>query len=431
MKILNLLIKDIFILSPKDNIKGVFDVLIINGVIEKIGAISGNAKRDIKKINGSKYTLIPGLFDMHVHFRDPGQTEKEDLFTGAMSAANGGFTGVLCMPNTKPPVDNEKTLKYINKKAKGNIVDIYTSFCASVGRKGEETTNLDLLFRNGGLAVTDDGSPLSNMKILEKVLKFSSNTQVPFLQHAENPGLNLNGAIHEGRISKKLGIAGIPYESEVKTIKNDIKQTKLIPNSRYHLQHVSCGESIDVLRKAKKTKKCIITSEVCPHHFILTDDSVLAEGTNAKMNPPLRNKQDIMKIISGIKDDTIDVICTDHAPHTIKEKSASISEAPFGIIGLETCVGLTYYYLVDKGFLTFEKMIEKMSDNPRKILNLPRIRIAEGEKANMTLLDVKKRWRMRLKNLKTKSRNTPFKKHDMMCKPVAIINNNQIWLSTL
>lgn len=426
---MNLLLKDIFIFSPKDNIKGVFDVLIINGIIEKIGNTSGSSKADIKKIDCKKYTLVPGLFDMHVHFRDPGQTEKEDLHTGALSAANGGFTGVLCMPNTRPPVDNSKTLKYICRKARGNIIDIYSSFCASEGRIGDETADLNSLFKNGGLAVTDDGSPVSNIKILKDVLEFSARTLIPFLQHAENSGLN--GVIHEGRISKKLGVAGIPYESEVKTLKDDLRHVKKIPNSRYHLQHVSCGDSIDILRKAKKSRKNVITAEVCPHHFILTDEFILLEGTNAKMNPPLRTKQDVMRIIEGIQDDTIDVICTDHAPHTLKEKSASISDAPFGIIGLETCVGLTYNYLVDKGFLTFEKMIEKMSDNPRKILNLPRISFAEGEPANMTLLDLKKRWKMRLKNLKTKSRNTPFKKHDMMCKPVAVINNNQIQFTFL
>jgi dihydroorotase len=428
---LNILLKDIYIHSPKDNIKGVFDVLIINGVIEKIGVISGTLKSGVKKIDCRKYTLVPGFFDMHVHFRDPGQTEKEDLLTGALAAANGGFTGVLCMPNTKPPIDNADTLKYINRKARGNIVDIYSSFCASSGRKDEKTADLNLLFKNGGLAITDDGSPVSNINVLKDVLEFSARTCIPFLQHAENTDLNSNGVIHAGKVSRKLGVAGIPYESEVKTLENDLKLAKKIPNSRYHLQHVSCGESIEVLKKAKKTTKNVITAEVCPHHFILTDEDILIEGTNAKMNPPLRTKKDITQIIEGIQDDTIDVICTDHAPHTLKEKSSSISDAPFGIIGLETCVGLTYNYLVDKGFLTFDKMIEKMSDNPRKILHLPRIRIAEGEPANMTILDMKKKWKMKLKNLKTKSRNTPFKKHDMMCKPVAIINKNQIQFSTL
>jgi dihydroorotase len=428
---LNLLLKDIFIYSPKDNIKGVFDVLIINGIIEKIGNISGSLKSRVRNIDCRKYTLVPGFFDMHVHFRDPGQTEKEDLHSGALSAANGGFTGVLCMPNTKPPVDNITTPEYINRKARGNIVDIYSSFCASIGRKGETTADLSSLFRKGGLAITDDGSPVSNTNILKEVLEFSAKTLIPFLQHAENAGRYPGGVIHEGSISKKLGITGIPYESEVKTLRDDLKLVKKIPNSRYHLQHVSCGDSIDVLRKAKKTNGNNVTAEVCPHHFILTDESILDEGTNAKMNPPLRTEQDVKRIIEGIRDDTIDVICTDHAPHTIKEKSASISDAPFGIIGLETCVGLTYNYLVDKGYLTFEKMIEKMSDNPRKILNLPRIRISEGESANMTLLDLNKRWKMRLSNLKTKSRNTPFRKHDMMCKPAGIINNNQIHFTTL
>ncbi|MCI0472988.1 MAG: amidohydrolase family protein, partial [Ignavibacteria bacterium] len=270
---MNLLLKDIFIYSPKDNLKGVFDVLIIDGLIEKIGNISRTFTSGIKKIDCRKYTLVPGFFDMHVHFRDPGQTEKEDLHSGALSAANGGFTGVLCMPNTKPPVDNTKTLKYINRKARGNIVDIFTSFCASKERKGETTSDLNSLFRNGGLAITDDGSPVSNTNVLKDVLEFSAKTLIPFLQHAENSRRYPDGVIHDGFVSRKLGITGIPYESEVKTLIDDLKLVRKIPDSRYHLQHVSCGDSIDVLRKAKKTKKNKITAEVCPHHFILTDES--------------------------------------------------------------------------------------------------------------------------------------------------------------
>jgi dihydroorotase len=427
---LNLLLKNTGIISPKDNLKGIFDVFIKDGVIEKIGSIADDSGIYESVIECNGLTAVPGFFDMHVHFRDPGNTEKEDIDSGVESAANGGFTGILCMPNTKPPIDNADVVSYINKKSEGKIVDIYISACASKNRDGEETSDLNGLYDAGVIAFTDDGSPLLNERVLRKTLEFSASHSIPFLQHAENYKLSGKGAIHKGRISQQLNVEGIPYESETKTVKNDISLANSINGSKYHVQHISCGETVDLIREARKSNDNI-TCEACPHHFILTDEAILREGTNAKMNPPLREEKDVERILSGLEDGTIDVICTDHAPHTSIEKSKGINEAPFGIVGLETCVGLSYKYLVERNIISFENMIEKLSDNPRKILGLPRISISEGEKANITILDTGKEWVVNSDKFKTKSKNTPFNSFMLKCKPFGVINNGKVYLSDL
>jgi len=425
---LKILLKNIGIVSPKDNLKGIFDIYIKEGIIERIGSLEINGNEDVIECAG--LTAVPGFFDMHVHFRDPGQTEKEDIDSGVMSAANGGFTGVLCMPNTKPPIDNKDIISYINEKSNGQIVDVYISACASKNRDGEELSDLNELYDAGVFAFTDDGNPLLNENVLKKTLEFSASHNIPFLQHAENYKISGNGAIHKGKVSEQMKVEGIPYESETQTVRNDIALANSITGSKYHVQHLSCGETVDIIREARKTNENI-TSEACPHHFVLTDEAILKEGTNAKMNPPLRETNDVEKILKGFEDGTIEVICTDHAPHTLMEKSKGINEAPFGIVGLETCVGLSYKYLVEKNIISFENMVEKMSDNPRRILNLPRISIREGEKANMTILNTETEWVVNAEKFKTKSRNTPFNEFKLKCKPYGVINNNKMHISEL
>ncbi|MCX6157892.1 MAG: dihydroorotase [Ignavibacteriota bacterium] len=425
---MNLLLKNIGIISPKDNLKGIFDVFIKDGRIESIGSIDSDGNAQVIDCEG--LTAVPGFFDMHVHFRDPGQTEKEDIDSGVLSAANGGFTGVLCMPNTKPPIDNKEVIEYINDKARGKIVDVVVSACASKYRAGDELADLNELYDAGAMALTDDGSPLLNEEVLRKTLEFTASHNVPFLQHAENYKVSGNGAMHKGKVSEQMNVEGIPYESETQTVRNDIAMANSITGSKYHVQHLSCGETVEILRKARKTNENI-TCEACPHHFVLTDEAVVKEGTNAKMNPPLREDEDVEKILLGLADGTIDVICTDHAPHTSEEKSRNIYDAPFGIVGLETCVGLTYKYLVETEVITFENMVEKMSDNPRRILNLPRISIVEGEKANLTILKRDEEWVVVTDKFKTKSRNTPFSGYKLKCKPYAVINNDKMHLSEL
>ena len=428
---MNIFFKNIEIISPFDNLKGNYDLYVRKGVIEYINIPGEYTPIDYDEIIlGDNLTIVPGLFDMHVHFRDPGQTEKEDIDSGVAAAANGGFTGVLCMPNTKPPVDNRNIIEYILKKAEDMIVDVHVSACASKNREGNESADLQELHNAGAIAFTDDGSPLLNSKILSETLKFSAEHSIPFLQHAENYKLSGKGVIHKGKVSEELRIEGIPYESETLTVKKDLAIANKIVGSKYHVQHISCGDTVDLIRNARNINKNI-TCEACPHHFILTDETVKQEGSNAKMNPPLRERSDIERILKGLEDDTIQIICTDHAPHTSEEKSKGLSNSPFGIVGLESCVGLCYTHLVKTGVVSFDNLIKKMSDNPRRILNLPQISIAKGENANLTVLETDTEWIIDTNKFKSKSKNSPFNGFKVKCKPFAIYNNNRFNKSQL
>lgn len=421
---MNLLFKNILIVSPGEKINERFDLYIRGGFIEKIGKdINAN---DAEVIDGKDLTCVPGLFDMHVHFREPGQTDKEDLVSGSNSAMNGGFTGVLCMPNTKPPMATKEVIENLKEKSIDFLVDVYYSGCITEDREGKKlVSGINDLIKSGIRAFTDDGSPVNDEKIMIEILKVSAESGIPVLQHCEDHALMKNGVMNEGEVSKRLGIAGIPESSETSVIEKDVSCAFKIKDSRYHVQHISCGGSVGIIAKGKKENK-FITAEVCPHHFVLTDEAIAKDGTNAKMNPPLRTKEDIAKIKEGISKGIIEVICTDHAPHTEEEKARGMEKAPFGIIGLETCVGLSYKYLVEEVVISFEKMIEMMSANPRKILGLPEIKIAEGEKANLTILSENEKWVIDKNKFLTKSKNTPFDGFKVTCKPYAVVNNNRI-----
>ncbi len=420
---MHLLLRNCHVISPAENINGRFDILIVNGVINKMGVIWQHVREVIQYDLAGKI-IVPGFFDMHVHFREPGQLHKEDIDTGALAAAYGGFTGVLCMPNTNPPVDNVEVLKSIEQRAKGRIVDIYSSACATMGRKGEVVTNIEELIKAGAPAITDDGSPIANDNVMKETLERTAKFAKPVIQHCEVMSITNGGIINEGEVSKKLGVKGISNQSEYKIIERDIELTKQTPASHYHVQHISTKEAVELVRKAKKDK-VNVTAEACPHHFVLRDESILKYGTNAKMNPPLRTQKDVDAVIEGLKDGTIEIICTDHAPHAAEEKALDLDKAPFGIVGLETAIGLTYTNLVDKGIISFEEMINKMSVNPRKLLGLPQIRINEGSPANLTILDKNAEWTVDSSKFHSKSKNTPFDGWKLKCKPIGIVNNNQ------
>ena len=319
-------------------------MLISGGIIKKIGKVK-TFKKDTKELNLKKKTCVPGFYDMHVHFREPGQTHKEDLSTGSEAAANGGFTGVLCMPNTDPPLDSPVLVRDILNKAKNYLTDIDIAACATYKREGNKLAPILSLAEEGAVAFTDDGNPIANPELMRRVLEYTSQIDSVVIQHCEDMMLSNKGVMNEGFVSTVLGVRGIPEISETSIIARDILLTEFVKNSRYHIQHISCGRSVDLLRNAK-LKKINVTGEVCPHHFVLTDKECLGYNTNAKMNPPLRKKEDVEEILQGLKDNTIDVICTDHAPHSEYEKNQGFYDAPFGIVGLETAVGLVYTYLV-------------------------------------------------------------------------------------
>jgi len=368
--------------------------------------------------------IVPGFFDMHVHFREPGQTHKEDITTGALAAAKGGFTGVMTMPNTTPPIDNAGIVAENAARSKGNIVDVYQSACATAGREGERLADLKSLVEAGVIAITDDGSPIADDKLMKATLEASALLGVPVVQHCEVMSITNGGIMNEGVVSRKLGVKGIPNASEYEIIARDIELTRQTPGAHYHIQHISTKEAVELVRKAK-SDGINVTAEACPHHFILDDSAIEKYGTNAKMNPPLRTSEDVNAVLEGIKDGTIEVICTDHAPHSADEKSQPLDKAPFGIVGLETAVGLSYTYLVEKGLITLEDLITKMSVNPRRLLGLKDISLKEGSMANLTILDPNAKWKVDAASFKSKSKNTPFDGWELKCKPVGIVNNLQ------
>ncbi|MCX7878821.1 MAG: dihydroorotase, partial [Ignavibacteria bacterium] len=334
---------------------------------------------------------------------------------------------VLRMPNTKPPVDNRSVIDANKRKSENKIVDVYTSACATRGRKGKEISDVDILVESGARAITDDGSPVEDEEIMEELFRKSSELGFPVVQHCEIMKISDGGVINKGRISEKLNLKGIPNESEYKLIERDLNLLGKYPQAKYHIQHISTKESVELVRSAKR-EGLNVTSEVCPHHFILTDEAVEKYGTNAKMNPPLRTRDDVNEILTGLKDGTIDVICTDHAPHSDEEKLQSIENAPFGIIGLETSVALSYEYLVKRNIITFEEMIMKMSVNPRRILGLGEIRIREGDIANLTVINLRN-WIIDRKKFHSKSRNTPFDGWEVSCKAEGIVNKEKFLIN--
>ncbi len=420
---MHLLLRNCHVISPAENINGRFDILIVNGVINRMGVIWQHV-REVIQFDLAGKIIVPGFFDMHVHFREPGQTHKEDISTGALAAANGGFTGVMTMPNTTPPIDNAGIVAENAARSKGNIVDVYQSACATAGRKGERLADLKSLVEAGAIAITDDGSPIADGKLMKATLEASALLGVPVVQHCEVMSITNGGIMNEGVVSRKLGVKGIPNASEYEIIARDIELTRQTPGAHYHIQHISTKEAVELVRKAK-AEGINVTAEACPHHFILDDTAIEKYGTNAKMNPPLRTSEDMNAVLEGIKDGTIEVICTDHAPHSADEKSQALDKAPFGIVGLETAVGLSYTYLVEKGLITLEDLITKMSVNPRRLLGLKDISLKEGSMANLTILDPNAMWKVNASAFKSKSKNTPFDGWELKCKPVGIVNNLQ------
>ncbi len=420
---MHLLLRNSHVISPAQNINGRFDILIANGVINHMGVIWQHV-REVMQYDMTGKIIVPGFFDMHVHFREPGQTHKEDILSGALAAAYGGFTGVLCMPNTKPPIDSAEVLDANTARAKGNIVSVYSSCCATVGREGKTLTDIKLLHEHGALAVTDDGSPIAGDEIMRKALEEAAVLNLPVIQHCEVMSLTNGGIMNEGTVSRDLGVKGIPNASEYEIIKRDIELTRQVKGSHYHVQHISTKEGVELVRHAKK-EGLNVTAEACPHHFILTDEAIIKYGTNAKMNPPLRSEADRDAVLEGLHDGTIDAICTDHAPHSEEEKQLPLDKAPFGIVGLETAFGLAYTYLVEKRVISLDDLILKMSSNPRKILNLKEIKISEGEPANLTILDLNALWKVDANKLHSKSKNTPYGGWELKGRPAGIINNCQ------
>lgn len=359
---------------------------------------------EMETIDLQGFIVAPGLVDVHVHFRDPGFTYKEDIETGAAAAAKGGFTSVVLMANTKPPVDTADTLSYVLEKGKKTGIHVYS--CANVTRnmRGQELTDMESLSAHGAAGFTDDGIPILDEKILRAALQNAQKLAKPVSLHEENPALISNNGINAGGAAKHYGIDGSPREAEIYMVDRDLK-IALEYEADLSIQHISTKEAVELVRQAKK-KSSHIFAEATPHHFTLTQEAVIEHGTLAKMNPPLREEEDRLAIIEGLRDGTIDMIATDHAPHSVEEKKKPITEAPSGIIGLETSLSLGIRELVNKGYLSMTELIKKMSYAPAKLYHMDAGYLKEGGPADMVIFDPKGEWTVQ--EFASRANNSPF-----------------------
>lgn len=382
-----LLIQNGYLIDPKSGREGNFDLLMDKGKIIKIGRMGEDMSKPArcKAIKAEGLVVAPGLVDVHVHFREPGFTHKEDISTGAKAAAKGGYTTVVMMANTKPPIDNQETLAYV--LAKGEETDINVMSCANVtmGMQGKKLTNMEELAKKGAVGFTDDGIPLLDEGIVREAMEWAASLDMPVSFHEEDPKLISQNGIHRGRASEHFGIEGSPREAEITLIDRDLKLA-LETGVCIDIQHISTAEGVELVRKAKKLGRNIHV-EATPHHFTLTEEAVIQYGTLAKMNPPLRTEEDRQAIIRGLADGTIDIIATDHAPHSKEEKEKPLTEAPSGIIGLETALSLGITELVQKGYLTMRQLLGAMSTNPAAMYHLDAGYLAEGGPADVVLID--------------------------------------------
>jgi dihydroorotase len=422
----NILVKNVQAFDPEQKLDKKTHIIIRKGKIAKITEKLPDAFYG-ETIDGKGALLMPGFFDMHVHLREPGREDEETILSGSMAAANGGFTGIACMPNTDPTTDNQEVVKYIRDQSDAFLPDIHPVAAITRAREGKELSPIAELVEAGAVAISDDGSPIMNAEVMRRALEYSKMFDIPVLGHEEDSNLCHHRHMHEGFISTKLGIPGMPGVSEEIMVARDIMLTEYT-GGRLHVCHISTSKSVELVRQAKK-KGLSVTCEVTPHHFTLTDKQIEAFDTNAKMNPPLRSEDDRQALHDGLKDGTIDTIATDHAPHSIEEKEVEFTAAPFGITGLETSVGLIFTELYHKQLLSLKDIYAKCIANPRKILNLKVPAIAEGNPANLVLLDPNLEWRYRDYTSFSKSQNTPFKDWLLKGKVRLVINNNKIFHS--
>lgn len=403
---MSLLIKNAVIVNADKMHKESQDILIDKGSIVKIGK---NVSSDAAKVIDAKGKLVmPGLIDMHIHLREPGREDKETIETGSRAAAKGGFTTVLCMPNTTPVIDNAMIVEAILKEAKRvGLVNVIPVGAITRGQNGKELTDMFELKQAGCMALSDDGKTVASSRLMRLAMEYARMTGLFLIEHCQDPDLWCKGVMNEGDVSTVLGLKGDPGISETVIVGRDIELAHYL-NARIHMAHMSLKRSVELIRFAK-SQGIQVTAEACPHHFTLTDEEVKTFDTNTKVNPPLRTREDVEAIKAGLKDGTIDCIVTDHAPHTTEEKEKDYDHAPYGMIGLETAVGLTITELVEKGVLSWTQMADRMSAAPARIVGLTNKGVVkEGMDGDITIIDPEKVWEVRKEDIVSKSKNSPF-----------------------
>src|SRR5690606_37728669 len=400
-------------------INGARDVLVEHGRIARVGSDLPAGDAVVREVPKGT-VIVPGLIDMHVHLREPGQEHKETVATGVASAVAGGFTAVACMPNTDPVNDNAGITGYILKRAaEANLARVYPIGAVSLGSKGEQLTEIGDLKRAGCVAISDDGRPVANALLMRRALEYAGMFDMPVIDHCEDASLKGDGLAHEGPKSAMLGLKGLPAVAETLIVDRGILLSE-VTGSRFHVAHMSVATALRAVREGK-SRGVRVTCEVAPHHFTLTDAALEGYDTNTKMNPPLREMSDVEAMVSGLADGSIDVIATDHAPHHADEKALEFDRAPFGIVGLETAVPLCFDRLVHKGIISLPRLVELLSVNPARILGVEGGTLREGAAADITLLAPDLRTRIAAQSLVSKSKNTPFDGWELTGAPAATI----------
>ena len=366
-----------------------------------------NPGEHARVIHAHGAVIAPGLVDLHVHLREPGQSAKETIESGTRAAAAGGFTAIACMPNTDPVVDTAAWVEWVRRRAEAaGHCQVLPIAAVTMGQKGEQLAPLDALRRAGAIAFSDDGHPVHSAAVMRRVLEYARPTGLPIICHEEDPTLRGDGVMNEGFTATRLGLRGIPGVAESIMCRRDADLAELT-NGRVHFAHLSAAQSFEALRDAKR-RGLPVTGETCPHYWVLTDEAVGDYDTYAKMNPPLRSEDDRAACIAAIVDGTIDCFATDHAPHTEDEKERPFTDAPFGIVGLETALALTITYLVEPGHLSLARAIELWSEAPRRIFKLPEVTLEAGSQADLVLFDPEAKWTVEPAKFHTRGRNTPF-----------------------
>jgi dihydroorotase len=400
----SLLIEGGRVIDPSQGVDRITNVLVENG---RIAAFDAIATDEVRTIDAQGKIVSPGLIDMHVHLREPGREEDETILTGARAAIAGGFTSIACIPNTEPPIDTQATVEFIQHLAdRADQCNVFVVACVSKNREGKELAEIGQLVQAGAVAFSDDGAPVYDAELMRRALEYCQMFDKPILNHAEVRELTQGGVMHEGLVSMILGLPGMPASAEDVMTARDIALADAT-GGRVHMMHVSTSGSIDLIRRAKGRGVCV-TTEVCPHHFTLSDECLRSFDSNFKMSPPLRGQSHVEACIAGLVDGTIDVICTDHAPHAREKKMRELDQAPFGIVGLETALGLVVTHLILPGHLDWSQAIAKMTINPARILGLSKGTLAIGADADITIIDPDVNWTVDPAKFRSKSTNTPF-----------------------
>ncbi|MCC6423224.1 MAG: dihydroorotase [Phycisphaerales bacterium] len=412
----SLLIQNGTVLDPSRDLEQRMDLLVRDGKIVATGQNLGKADQ---VIDAAGCYVTPGLIDIHVHFREPGDEEEETIASGSAAAVAGGFTTVCCMPNTKPALDNEAQVEFVLRESERvGLANVYPVGAITKGRAGRELAEIGSMHDRGAIAISDDGVGVADASVMRKALQYAKMFDTVLMQHCEEPTLS-GGAMHAGTVSTILGMPSIPAEAEQLMIARDLLLNRTI-GCRYHIQHISTAGSVELVRQAKKLGQNV-TAEASPHHLLLTDESCRTFDTNYKMNPPLRAAADIKACIEGVRDGTIDCLATDHAPHLPEEKELEFQFAPFGIIGLECALSLYVKALIEGGHINWMRLIDLMSTRPAKIVQLDKGTLRDGADADITIIDPKIKWTIDVEQFAGKSRNCPFQGQQVVARAVATI----------